>query len=94
MSLKSRKEKRRLRRVRSRRNREAQRLGAVYCESCSKFAWPTFEKANERVESLKSQPGARKPELIDAYRCRAGAGWHIGHNYKLKWISLCIGEHK
>ena len=46
------------------------------------------------VESLKSQPGARKPYLLDSYRCPVGIGWHIGHNYKLQWISLCIGEHK
>ena len=68
--------------------------GTTYCEGCSKISWPTIETANETVERLKSQPGARKPELIDAYRCPLGTGWHVGHNYKLKWISLCIGEHK
>ena len=68
--------------------------GTPYCESRSKIAWPTVEAANEMVESLKSQPGARKPYLLESYRCPAGIGWHVGHNYKLQWISLCIGEHK
>jgi hypothetical protein len=65
-----------------------------YCFHCSKVVWPTWESARLRVEELKSTPGVRKPYLLDAYRCPVGAGWHIGHNYKLQWLSLCTGEHK
>jgi hypothetical protein len=65
-----------------------------YCPHCSKIVWPTWESAKLRVEELKSTPGVRKPYLLDAYRCPVGSGWHIGHNYKLQWISLCTGEHK
>jgi len=48
----------------------------------------------EQVNRLKEQPGERRPDLLDAYRCPNHEGWHIGHNYKLKWISICIGELK
>ena len=65
-----------------------------YCLHCSKVAWHTWESAKLRVEELKAIPGVRKPYLLDAYRCPKGAGWHIGHNYKLQWLSLCTGEHK
>ena len=68
--------------------------GAVYCKQCSKIAWPKVEEADARVQRIKSMPGAHTPYLLDSYRCPAGRGWHIGHNYKLQWISLCIGEHK
>jgi hypothetical protein len=64
------------------------------CPHCSKVAWPTWELAKLRVEQLKATPGVRKPYLLDAYRCPVARGWHIGHNYKLQWISLCTGEHK
>jgi hypothetical protein len=70
------------------------RLGTTFCKRCSKVAWLTSQGANEEVNRLKSLPGAHKPDLLDSYRCPHGPGWHVGHNYKLKWISLCIGEHK
>jgi hypothetical protein len=47
-----------------------------------------------KVERLKTSPDARRAYLLDAYRCPADHGWHIGHNYKLQWLSLCTGEHK
>jgi hypothetical protein len=65
-----------------------------YCLHCSKVTWHTWESAKLRVEELKAIPGVRKPYLLDAYRCPKGSGWHIGHNYKLQWLSLCTGEHK
>lgn len=65
-----------------------------YCDDCRKVVWPTLESADSRVAALKEIPGAHKPYLLNAYRCPVGKGWHIGHNYKLQWISLCIGEHK
>jgi hypothetical protein len=43
---------------------------------------------------LKKKAGTRKSYLLDAYHCPHGNGLHIGHNYKLQWISLCINEHK
>ena len=90
----SRTAKRRARRTRRRLKNAEAAAGAGYCQHCDKLIWPTVEVAKERAESLKSQPGAHKPDLLDAYRCPAGSVWHIGHNYKLKWISLCIGEHR
>ncbi|MBB5315823.1 hypothetical protein HDF09_000473 [Edaphobacter lichenicola] len=78
-------------RRRTRRSPEAQ---GNYCETCSKIAWGTRELAEQEVERLKGAPGARRPDLIDSYKCCHGLGWHVGHNYKLRWISLCIGEHK
>lgn len=70
------------------------KAGATYCQQCSKFSWPTIEAANEKVEEMKMKPKTRKPYLLGSYRCPLGNGWHVGHNYKLHWISLCIGEHK
>jgi hypothetical protein len=65
-----------------------------YCFRCSKVGWPTWESAKLRVEQVKSDPRAKRPDLLDAYKCPVGLGWHVGHNYKLRWISLCTGEHK
>jgi hypothetical protein len=61
---------------------------------CAKVVWPTRESAEAKVARMKSTPGMRKPYLLDSYKCPKGLGWHVGHNYKLQWISLCIGEHK
>jgi hypothetical protein len=65
-----------------------------YCVPCSKLLWVTREVADKRVEDMKAKPDVRKPHLLDSYRCPHGGGFHIGHNYLLKWMSLCIGEHK
>lgn len=93
---------RRTRRSRQRRARKARRLerraerqhGTPICARCGKLAWQSFELARQQLNHLKGQAGMRRPDLLDAYRCPAGNGWHIGHNYKLQWLSLCIGEHK
>jgi hypothetical protein len=65
-----------------------------YCIHCSKVAWQTWEDAKGMVERLKSTPGMRRSYLLDAYKCPAGPGWHVGRNYKLQWMFLCSGEHK
>jgi hypothetical protein len=85
---------RRAQRVRRRLRRAIEAAGTTYCVQCSKIVWPTLDEAKERVEKVISESGTRKPYLLDSYRCPNGMGWHIGHNYKLQWISLCIGEHK
>jgi hypothetical protein len=91
---KTRAAKRRARRARRRLQKVRAVAGTGYCEQCDKIVWATLETANSMVDRLKSQPSAREPHLLDMYRCPSGNGWHIGHNYKLKWISLCIGEHR
>jgi hypothetical protein len=78
----------------SKRRRAPRRSTPHWCAYCSKLIRPSREEAVRQVESVKSRPGVRKPELLDAYYCPQGRGWHIGHNYKRKWISLCVGEHK
>jgi hypothetical protein len=65
-----------------------------WCADCSKIIWPEREEALEQVEIVKLWPATKRADLLNAYRCPHGRGWHIGHNYKLKWISLCIGEHR
>lgn len=65
-----------------------------WCEECSKIIWQSKEQAIRHVESVKSRPGVKRPDLLDSYLCPKSHGWHVGHNYKLRWISLCIGEHK
>lgn len=75
----------------------AKKRGAMgYCVPCGKFLWPTCEKANQRIEELKTKPGVKKPHLLSSYHCRQGGdGFHIGHDFKLGLpISLCTGEHK
>jgi hypothetical protein len=81
---------------RKKRKRKRRQSGSTanWCEDCSKIIWLAQGEAAHQIESLKSQSGVRRPELLDEYRCPHGRGWHVGHNYKLKWISLCIGEHK
>lgn len=86
--------KRRARKARRQRKRAIAVGAAGYCTDCSKRTWLTFEEAGVAVEKIKTEPGMRKPDLLNPYCCPAGNGWHIGHNYKLKWISLCIGERK
>lgn len=72
----------------------AERFGAPYCMECNKLSWPTPETAMGHVNRLKASRGVRKPDLLDVYQCPHRDTWHVGHNYKLKWISICIGEHK
>jgi hypothetical protein len=48
----------------------------------------------KRIEKLKASTRVKKPDTLDVYQCPSGLGWHIGHNYKLQWISLGTGEHK
>lgn len=70
------------------------RPGSKYCKECKKIAHPTLEAAQEVIEIMKAESVSHAPYLLDAYRCPKGSGWHIGHNYKLQFLSLCIGEHK
>lgn len=65
-----------------------------YCDDCGKIIWQSKVSADAQVENLRSCPGFDSPELLNSYQCPAGRGWHIGHNYKLRWISICIGEHR
>jgi len=67
---------------------------AFYCDQCRKLVWSTLGRANEEIERLKATGDVRKPHLLNAFRYPKGSGWHIGHDYKLLWTSLCIGEHK
>lgn len=79
---------------RHRGNRRSAQAEGNYCEACSKIAWSAAELAEREVQRLRAEPGVSRSELIDAYRCQHGIGWHVGHNYKLKWISLCVGKHR
>ena len=65
-----------------------------WCADCSKIIRTEREDALQQVEEMKLWTTMKRPDLLDAYRCPHGCGWHIGHNYKLQWISLCVGEHK
>jgi hypothetical protein len=47
----------------------------------------------KRVEKLKASSRANKPDTLDAYKCPSGLGWHVGHNWTLRWNSLSTGEH-
>jgi hypothetical protein len=67
---------------------------ARHCPHCSKIAWRTWELAMKRVEKLKASSRAKKPDTLDAYKCPVGLGWHVGHNWKLRWNSLGSEEHK
>jgi hypothetical protein len=74
----------------------AKKCALGFCIPCDKFLWPTREKADQRIEELKAQPGVKKPYLLNSYRClQGGDGFHIGHDFKLRLgISLGIGESK
>lgn len=69
-------------------NRMQTNDGATYCRACSKFAWPNKELAVARIEKAKLAPRVRKRYLLDSYRCPLEKGWHVGHDYKLQWISV------
>lgn len=75
-------------------SRLADRHGASFCKDCGKLAWPSLESAMEQVNRQKQQPGARRSDLLDAYKCPHRDAWHVGHNYKLRCASICIGEHR
>jgi hypothetical protein len=47
----------------------------------------------KRVEKLKASSRAKKPDTLDVYQCPSGLGWHVGHNWKLRWNSLGSEEH-
>ena len=64
------------------------------CSACGKLSWRGLEAATRKVERLKEAGNIRKPYLFDVSQCPEGRGWHIGHTYKLQFISPCIGEHK
>lgn len=86
--------KRRAYRARLRLRQAIAAAGPWYCLECSKIVWPTIEDANKQVEHAKSDQATRRPDLLEAYPCPHGKGWHLGHNYMLAWTSLCVGEHK
>jgi hypothetical protein len=77
-------------------NRKAKRRSssASYCNQCSKFAWHTRKRAKLEVERLKASHDVKKSYLLDVYRCPVDHGWHVGHNYTLRWLSLSTGEQK
>ena len=64
------------------------------CNDCSKFRWSSRELAEREVERLRSAPRTRKAELLGIYTCPAGEGWQSATTSTVKWISLCVGEHK
>ena len=53
-----------------------------YCLHCSKIVWPSREAATLRVQEVKDTPGVQRPDLLNAYKCPDGPGWHIGHHPK------------
>jgi hypothetical protein len=67
---------------------------ADICRHCAKVVWHKRESVEAKIGRMKSTPGMRKPYLLGSYKCPEGLGWHVGRDYKLQWISLCIGEHK
>jgi hypothetical protein len=58
--------------------------GGSYCAGCHKFAFPSEEKALEKLEDLRAAPNMRKQkysDLLHIYGCPRGRGWHVGHDY-------------
>jgi hypothetical protein len=55
----------------------------TFCTACDKFAFPRKLVA-EKLQELKTKPQIamqESSEILHAYACPHGNGWHIGHDY-------------
>ena len=62
------------------------------CSTVTRSPWPSRQAAKLTIRKVKETTGAQRPDTLDAYKCPAGAGWHIGHNAKLRKIKSLSTE--
>lgn len=67
-----------------------------YCPRCTKMSHPTLAAARAAIRAMersgKAADHPRAAEIIGAYHCPAGNGWHIGHSGEVKpWLRRKTG---
>lgn len=65
--------------------------GRSWCVACAKHRHPTRGAAKVVIQAMERSGRAashpRSDELLGAYHCLCGPGWHVGHTREVKpWL--------